>query len=90
MSSRFDALCEDFERNRPAGAPVRRTFLASVLWPSSMSINDVLIRFLKERGYEYLLDFNGTVWFLFQDEWHSCASEVSSDTKCISFYLLDY
>lgn len=90
MIKRFDELCDDFDRRKPTGAPVRRTFLVSTLWPENMSVNDVLISFLKGHGYEYLRDFNGTVWFLFQNEWHSCSMEVSAGNKYISFYMLDY
>lgn len=90
MKSRFDLLCEDFEKNKPSGPPKSRTFLVSIVWPSHLSINDVLIGFLKDHGCEYLRDFNGTVWFIFQDKWHNCVSEVSRDNKYISFYIVDY
>lgn len=39
-------------------------------------MNDLLIRFLRENGIEYLRLYNGDVWFLYHDVWECCTYEV--------------
>ena len=88
-SSRFDQLCEDFDRRRPSEPPVKRTFWFKTKWENGRdSVNDLLRRFLIDNAMEYLNTFNGDVWFIRDGSWCRCDYEVSGDT--VRFYLCEF
>lgn len=63
----FNELCKDFNERKPRGQckgliPWFNVKLDDV--DGDNSANDILRQFLREKGYEYINDFNGYVWFL--------------------------
>ena len=88
---RHENLSADFNKRKPVGPATGKA-----LWferpytdiPGSKSINDILRDYLRENGYEYINDYFGTVWFLYQGNWHSCQNEVKDGF--IRFFMLEY
>lgn len=88
-SSRFDVLCQDFDKRRPKGPVVRRTPWFNTTWDDkSLSVNDMLRRFLREHNYEYINSMNGDVWFLYHGNWRCCDHEVTGDA--VQFYMREF
>lgn len=75
--TRFEQLCKDFSRRRPLGPIVGETPWFNVKWENrNDSINDLLVRFLRENEFDYIRTINGDIWFLYHDVWERCAYEV--------------
>lgn len=87
--SRFDQVCKDFDRRRPAEPPTKRTFWFEVKWENGWdSVNDLLRRFLIDNGMEYLNTMNGDVWFIRDGNWCRCDFEISGGL--VHFYLCEF
>lgn len=85
----WDALCKDFDKRRPVGKPTGRRYWFTTEFTSGyQSLNDLLRKYLIDRGVQYLNTFNGDVWFLFQDEWRMC--EFECDGNKVNVYMLDF
>ena len=75
----FNEICKDFNERRP-GTEIGIKPFVSLEWNNGdMSSNDLLRRYLIENKIEYLNDFNGAVWFLFDGDWTRC--KVKSERK---------
>lgn len=87
--NRFAKLCKDFDKRRPAGKPTGRCYWFTTEFTNgSQSLNDLLRKYLIDRGFQYLNTLNGDVWFLFQGEWRMC--EFKCDGNKVDVYMLEY
>lgn len=87
--TRFEQLCKDFEKRRPRLAPAGEIPWFNVKWENGDdSVNDLLIRFLRENDIEYLHTFNGDIWFLYHDVWECCTYEVKDGW--VHFYMCKF
>ena len=85
--TRFDELCEDFRKRRPRG-PIT----AEIPWfnvplrmqNGSESVNDVLVKYLKDFEMEYLNEM-GIIWFLYHGLWKRSTYEIKEGKIC--FYM---
>lgn len=88
-TDRFKKLCDDFSKRRPAGKPTGRCFWFTTEFASgSQCFNDLLRKYLIDRGVQYLNTLNGDVWFLFQGEWRMC--EFKCDGNKVDVYMLEF
>ena len=89
---KFDTLCKDFNSKKPVlGTEKEVVFLFSTKWENAFnSSNDLLIKYLKENHIEYLRDFNGTVWFLRNGNWHNAKTNYNRDTNIATFSVCNY
>ena len=80
----FDELCKDFQHRCPKCTPVGSHYWFSANWNRETdSINDLLIRWLKEWNIPYLRDYDGTIWFLYDNNWTACEQEVRPDNTVV-------
>ncbi len=85
----YDDLCRDFNRRRPAEPPTGRTPWFKATWENETdSVNDLLVRFLREHSLEYLRTMNGDIWFLYQGNWRRCDYEINGGV--VQFFMLEY
>lgn len=86
----FHELCKDFNERKPKGEPVAYTAFFNMVWENGNdSVNDLLLRGLRELGYtEQIHTFNGDIWFLYHDVWERCIHEVK-DNK-VHFYICKF
>lgn len=87
--TRFEQLCKDFSKRRPNGPCVGAIPWFNVKWENGNdSINDLLVRFLRENGFEYIRTINGDIWFLYHDVWECCTYEVKDGW--VHFYMCKF
>jgi len=71
----YEELCSDFYSkniayNRRSGTEKGSVHFVSIIWENGcMSSNDLLRKYLQENNINYINDFNGTVWFIYNGEW---------------------
>lgn len=86
----FEDLNKDFEARHPRCLPTGSRFWFNAEWKKgNESINDLLIRWLKEWNLPYLRDLNGNIWFLFDGEWTNCTHNVFDDIVTFSINLYE-
>jgi len=86
----FNTLCKDFAARKPKGVPIDTVPFASILWDDGdASSNDLLRRYLVDSGIDFINDFNGTVWFLYDGNWTRCKvhydrrANIAHFSRCI-------
>ncbi len=85
----FDDLCRDFDRRRPTEPPIGRAPWFNATWENENdSVNDLLVRLLREHSLEYLRTMNGDIWFFHQGNWRRCDYEIKGGV--VQFFMLEY
>lgn len=87
----FDELCKDFSDrnvavNKRPGTEIEVKPLVSIAWENGLaSSNDLLCKYLHDNGIDYLRDFGGTVWFVWDGIWTRSKVRYNRDTNMAHF-----
>ena len=86
----YDELCKHFECHRPICLPVgKQHWFTAEFQSGNDSINDLLIRWLREWKIPYLrVNLGEQIWFLYPGCWSSCEQELHGNK--VDFYLMEY
>ena len=88
----FNELCNDFNERKPRfGTESRVEPLTDIEWINGTnSSNDLLVKYLRDNGIEYLRDFGGTVWFLYNGNWTNSKINYDRQTNIAHFFRCVY